>query len=342
MTNKTEHYSSKKDFWRILPGIIISLIFLTIVMIVIDWEEVLHALREANYIFILMAVPIYVISYMFRTMAWRILLQNEVSFKRTFLTLNIGYLLNNVLPFRMGEIGRAVILGRSGLGFWRVLSTILIERAFDMVIAVGILLMSLPFVVGAQQSTQTAYYIGFIVIVGMFTLYFLARYQEWALRQYETISNRWPLVARIGKDKIQSFFTGLDALVDFSKFLRVFIWMVTSWFLAILFQHLLLRAFVPEAEILWVVFGIGATAMGIAVPSSPSYIGVYEAAWIGALSLFGVSASVSLAYALFGHTLHVVLTGVLGVYGLAKEGQTLGELFSRVREQKLKGNLDHE
>ena len=55
-----------------------------------------------------------------------------------------------------------------------------------------------------------------------------------------------------------------------------------------------------------------------------------------------MSESISLAYALLGHTLHILLTGVIGVYALVQEGETLGQLFQRVREQRLKGNLENE
>ena len=138
---------TRKDLWHILPGILISLIALALVFYFVDWHGFLDALKHANYSFYFLALLVYLISYFFRTWAWRSLLKEEVSFKKVFLTMNAGYLLNNILPFRLGELGRAFLLGHAGLGFWRVFSTILIERSFDMILAAGLLLGTLPFVV---------------------------------------------------------------------------------------------------------------------------------------------------------------------------------------------------
>src|SRR4030042_1001940 len=79
--------------------------------------------------------------------AWRRLLQDKVTRRQTFFTINEGYLLNNFLPLRLGEVGRAYLLGQnSGLGFWRVLSSILLERGLDVLLTVAMLLGALPFV----------------------------------------------------------------------------------------------------------------------------------------------------------------------------------------------------
>jgi glycosyltransferase 2 family protein len=330
----TEKPASNKDIWRILPGILISLIALAVVFLFVEWPEVVTALQQARYEYLLLALPVYLFSYVLRTWAWRTTLMEEISFKRVFLTLNAGYLLNNVLPFRLGELGRAFLLGRTGLGFWRVTSTILIERAFDMIFAAGLLLGTLPFVVGTDQSSLVAIIVGSGVLAGLAALYLLARYQIWALAQYKKLSTRWPIFAKLGPDRIQAFLTGLSALVDPWRFLRVFGFMLSSWFLAVVFQYILLLAFIQPVKFLWPAFGLATVGLGIAVPSSPSYVGVYEGAWIGAFSLFGISTSVSLAYALIGHVLHILLTGAIGGYALALEGESLGQIFQKIRAQR--------
>ena len=58
-----------------------------------------------------------------------------------------------LLPFRLGEIGRALILSfKASLRFMFVFSTILIERAIDVAISAGLILVTLPFVVGASWA----------------------------------------------------------------------------------------------------------------------------------------------------------------------------------------------
>ena len=122
-----------------------------------------------------------------RGLAWRTLLREKASYRDVFLTLSEGYLLNNVLPFRLGELGRAFLLGRkANLGFMEVLSTIVIERVLDLAFSAAILLSAVPFVVGAAGAGKIAILMGVLVVVGLLTLYLLARNREWALDHVRT------------------------------------------------------------------------------------------------------------------------------------------------------------
>ena len=102
--------------WRILPGILVSLVALGVLFSLIDCIGFVAALRQANYVSILIALPIYIVSYLVRSRGWHLILKEEPSFKQVFLTEQAGYLMNNVLPFRLGELGRAVLLGSHG--YW--------------------------------------------------------------------------------------------------------------------------------------------------------------------------------------------------------------------------------
>jgi hypothetical protein len=61
-------------------------------------------------------------------------------------------------------------------------------------------------------------------------------------------------------------------------------------------------------------------------------VGVFEAAIVGALALFGVDASVALAAAITAHLIQILVTGVLGTYALFKDGESLTGLYRRVRQ----------
>jgi uncharacterized membrane protein YbhN (UPF0104 family) len=130
-------------------------------------------------------------------------------------------------------------------------------------------------------------------------------------------------------------FDGLTALVHLPRFLRVLGWMVLSWGTAVLYQHVLLLAFVPQARPLWAGFGLATASLGVALPSSPSYIGIFEGAWIGALSFFEVPLSTALAYAIIAHVLHVLISVLFGVYTLSSEGETIGQIYNQIRKKNL-------
>jgi len=322
------------DLKRILPGVLISTVALVVIFIMVDLQEVIFALSQAEYKYLLIGIPVYLAGYVFRALAWKTLLRGEVEFKEVFLTMQAGYLLNNILPLRLGELGRALILGRKNMGFWRVFSTILIERAFDMILAAGLLLGTIPYVLGSAQSMEVAYIVGSAVLIGLLCLHLLARYQGWVMDRFLNLSNRWTIVSRFGADRLQNFFQGLSSLTSLQKFLRVLVWMILSWSSSILYHYFVLLAFVPKVKILWAAFGLGTVSLGVALPSSPSYIGIIEAAWVGALSLFGLSYSSALAYALTVHLVHILISLVFGSYALGREGESLGQIYRELLERR--------
>jgi uncharacterized protein (TIRG00374 family) len=280
------------------------------------------------------AVVVFVLSVVVRGMAWRTILQEQVSFTEAFLTINEGYLLNNILPFRLGEIGRAFLMARkSGLSFWEVLTTIVVERIFDVALMAGVILSSLPFVLGAAWARQAALIAAALVLVGFAVLYLLARNQDWAMNLFDKLGARWPRLVEFGRSKLESFFAGLATLREFSRFLCVLGWMLSVWLLTIGWYFMAMLAFMPQATLLWATFSVGITALGVSAPSSPAFVGVLEASIVGALSLFGVDASLALAYAITAHSIYFLVTVSLGIFGLARDGESLGRLYSQIRRK---------
>ncbi len=168
-----------------------------------------------------------------RGVAWRTLLQNKATYDQVFFTVNEGYLLNNVLPFRLGEVARAFLLSyKARMSFWEVLPTIVIERVLDLAFAVGLLLATLPFVVEASGAQQLAFGSGSIVVVGLVFLYLLARYRMRAMELFNRLGQRWPVLLKRGGHNITSFFDGLAVLTDWRRFLHSFFLIIQNWLIA--------------------------------------------------------------------------------------------------------------
>jgi hypothetical protein len=314
----------------------VSAVSLGLVLYFADLSKLGEALRLADYRFVLLAMLLTFTWLGVRGLVWRTLLQDKVGYSAVFWTLNEGYLLNNLLPFRLGEVGRAFLLSRkSRLEFWQVLSTIVIERILDLALAVGLLFSTLPFVVGATWAREAALLVGGAVFLGLAVLYLLARNRERALRQFDHLGQRWPWLARLGGKAVASFFDGLSVLTDGLRFLRAVGWMLVNWLVAIGQYAMMVNAFFPDARLLWAVFSLGVAALGIAAPSSPGAVGVLELSIVGALSLFGLDASTALALAITIHVVQYLITGVLGAYALARDGESLIGLYRRVRGLKV-------
>jgi uncharacterized protein (TIRG00374 family) len=326
-----------KDVKRWLPGAIISILLIAAILYFVDLRAMLEAIRRANYGLLAIALATGFLWMAVRAIVWRTLLRDRPSYRDVFFTVGEGYLLNNFLPFRLGEIGRAFLLSRkSDMQFMEILPTIVIERAMDLGYSAVILLAALPFVVGAKGAERIGIIVGIIVLIGLIFLYILARNNQWALDLFHKLSARWPALQRFGGSFLESFFAGLNVLTDGWLFLRFLFWMTVNWGIAIVSYYLIIRAFFPQAQPVWGMFGLGAAAFGGAVPSLPGAVGTFEGAYGGAITLLTGDQSTALAVALTGRLYNYINSGVIGSIGLAREGQTLSGVYQQLKNFRAK------
>ncbi len=326
-----------KDIKRWLPGAIISILLIVAILYFVDLRAMLDAIRHANYGLLALAFAIGFLWLVVRAIVWRTLLRNRASYSDVFWTIGEGYLLNNFLPFRLGEIGRAFLLSRkSTLQFMEILPTIVIERAMDLGYSAVILLAALPFVVGAGGAERIGIIVGVIVLLGFVILYLLSRYNQWALNLFHGLSARWPTLQRIGGNFLESFFIGLGVLKDGWLFIRFLFWMTVNWGIAIVSYYLIIRAFFPQAQVVWGMFGLGAAAFGGAIPSLPGGVGTFEGAFGGAVALLTGNESTALAVALTGRLYNYINSGVIGGIGLFREGQTLSGIYEQLKKLRVR------
>jgi glycosyltransferase 2 family protein len=329
--------SSKwKKVGRWLPGILISLVAAVILIFVTDWKEVGQAFRQINLKSLLFGMGLTVLFLIVRAAAWRELLDGKAGFWKSFRIVNEGYLLNNILIHRTGELARAIFMGQAGgMGFSRALSSIVLERVFDLVFAAGIFLLCLPLVVGASWA-KTAGIVTLIIVLSLLVMLFLtARYRDRVERWLGKIQINGKLWNQLIKPQLNALLDGLAVLTRPRRFLFGAGLILLSWLIAFSFHFVLLRALIPNVPFWWAVFTDTSLAMGIALPSAPAALGVYEATIVGALVLLGIPASTGtgLAFAITLHAMQFVITAILGLIGLAQDGRSLAEL-GRLFEKK--------
>ena len=327
----------RSDLWRILPGILVSLVAVAILLSIIDLDQFASHLKKADFRLLPWAIVIFIVSLICRAMGWRAILDDKITVKRAFWTINEGYLLNNLLPFRLGEVGRAFLVNQTtGIPFWEVIPSIVIERIFDVAFTAGMLIASIPFVIGAEGSQGSAGVVVIVVMLGFITLFLSVRNKELLLSWFDSLSSRIPLLNRFGRERLSSILEGASSLSDPKRFLRVLFWMGSTWALTIGLYYILLIAYEPNAEIVWTTFSLGFLAMGVATPSTPGQIGVYEGVMVLALTLIGMSASLALSYAVVAHAVFLIITLTLGAIGLNRDGASLIDLYKKLRLRKNK------
>jgi uncharacterized protein (TIRG00374 family) len=326
-----------KDWKRWLPGAIISIGLIAVILYFVDLRAMVNAIRHANFGLLTLSMLLGFFWIAIRAQVWRTLLRDRPAYWDTFWTVGEGYLLNNFLPFRLGEIGRAFLLNRkSNIPFMEILPTIVIERAMDLGYTAVIFLISIPFVVGSQGSERVGIIVGLVVLAGFVLLYILARSNQWALDLFHKLSARWPALQKMGGSFLEAFFAGLSVLTDGWLFTRFLFWMTLNWALAIGSYYLIIRAFFPQTQVTWAMFGLGAAAFGNAIPALPGAVGTLEGAFGGALTLLSHDQSTSFAVAVTARIYNYVNSGVIGGIGLAREGETLSGIYRQLMNLRMK------
>ncbi len=324
----------KRSFWRKavrwLPGVLVTLIALAVILYLSKWQDISLAFDLLRPINLAIATALTVLSLGTRAIAWKTLLQNRPSFKQAFFIINISYLLNNLFPFRAGELGAAVFMGgATKLSPFQVLSTIVIERAFDVIMAATLLLVTLPLALGMEWARSVAWITLALVLIALLALYLIARNPKKITAWMEAIAGRWGLVRKHVLPRLELILNGFAVLTKPSQFFLSFFWIAISWAMWVVIYYVMLLSIAPHAPIWWAAFVDSVLAMGIALPSVPSGIGIFEGSIMGALAILGVTTG-ALGYALLMHIFQFILTGILGLWGLLLQGRSLSNLFSEI------------
>jgi uncharacterized protein (TIRG00374 family) len=253
---------------------------------------------------------------------------------RVLAVLNEGYLINHILPWRLGEVGRAILLAGGGNdSIMRVLSSIMVERLYDLMFALVFLVLMLPEATGLEGLTQNATYIGGVLVLAFVVLQIFVHRPGWM----RNILNRLPEPRTRLVSIWEQVQEGLIALRDLRIFGRSTFWMLTSWILAGVEYSLVVKAVIPEASWRWAFFMLPVTLLGGAIPSTPGYLGVYEAAGVLALTTFGVDESQALAATLLLHGIVYILGSGFGLIALSREGETISSLSRRLLQWRQAG-----
>jgi uncharacterized protein (TIRG00374 family) len=314
-----------------LPSALISIAVIAAILYFIDFQTMWNAIRRANYRILAGSIALSFLWMVVRAKVWQTLLRDKPKYLDVLFSVGEGYLLNNFLPFRLGEIGRTFLLSRkSGMAFSEILPTIIIERVTDLAFSAAILLAALPYVADSQGSAQIGYIVGAAVIFGLAMMYVLARNNKWALDTFHKLSARWPVLHKFGGSFLESFLDGLGALTNGWLFIRFLFWMSFNWAVALVAYYMIVLAFFPQAQPEWTLFILGAAAFGGAIPALPGGVGTFEGAVSAALFVFTHDQSTALAAALTMRLYNYLNSGVIGGIGLMREGQTLSGVYKQL------------
>jgi len=221
---------------------------------------------------------------------------------------------NNVLPGRVGDLLRARWLQVAAqIPGGRSLSTIFVDRAFDVFALVLALFVSLPFVASAEWLRRIA--LGGVVLLALFGLAFIAARLYTRSRPRDRRSDR-VLVRRLVRDTLE----GLSRPLGRSRVTFLAVLSVGAWLTWALSAWLVAHALSIELSFLDSVLVAAVINLGVAIPSSPGFIGTYQWLAVSALALVGVGPSEALAFGVLMQAVWYVPTTSVGGILLLRRG----------------------
>ncbi|MCH7482243.1 MAG: flippase-like domain-containing protein [Chloroflexi bacterium] len=336
---------------RIWLGIAITALFVALALVRLDLGETWSAAAGANYAYLVPAIAVYFVSLYVRSYRWRYLLQPfaAVHSWRLYPVILVGYMANNILPVRLGELARSYYLSvREPVRGSTALATILVERVFDgltLLVFLAVAALFLPIEALALRIGETrglapwgvaallaAPFIG--VLAG---IVLVALRPEPSRALVQRLTQRLPggAGARV-QGVADRFIAGFEGLHRPSRLGAVFARSVPIWLAEAVMYYIVALGFDlqdqlggPLAMASAILVVTAASNLATALPSSPGSLGPFEALAVLALVFLGVDGETALAYAIVLHLALLLPVIAAGLAHLAARGLTLGELMRR-------------
>jgi uncharacterized protein (TIRG00374 family) len=313
---------------KFLIGILIGAVFVYLAVRGVSIRQMLDALAEANYFYVLLAVLVNMFSHYLRALRWQYFLApiKIVNSGSLFSALVIGYAANSFLPAHLGEFLRAIVLGKKqNISASSTFASIVIERivdVFSLILLMVLVIFIHPFPRWVVQS-------GYIMLAGAVGAFILLigfkRFEAKSTSMIRILMK--PMPEKIGhrlESMVFNFLSGVMPLKSNWHYFYVSALSVAIWFCYALSYYFCLYAFEFYAvhQLPWYVclVVLVITTISIVVPSSPGYVGTYHYLCQISLVMFGVSGTEALSYATIAHAIILIPVTVTGLIMANYEG----------------------
>jgi uncharacterized protein (TIRG00374 family) len=335
---------NNKQKISVIVGLVISAVFLWLAFRNLDPLTVLQAMTNANLFWIAVSVLIFLASVYVIAWRWQFLINpiKRVPFNALNELVWIGYMGNNVYPFRAGEALRAYLLqSNHAIPFIKGVTTILVERIFDGLVLVLFVLVALIQTDIVNPDLRRLVDVAlplFIVTTVIFLA--LAMMPDVLRRLIGSVAGFLPakiggIIQTIGED----FISGLSGLRSPVQLLGMSFASVLTWALQGFCYWAVAKAFGVETTYFVMLLAVGAANLAGLIPASPGQIGVFEFFASSVLIASGVAdESLALTIALTTHIVVWLPMTLAGFVLLARRGLGWGDLTTvheRVADEAL-------
>jgi uncharacterized protein (TIRG00374 family) len=297
-----------------LVGVPIGLVFLWLAVRNADLDAVWDSLRAADAGLVALAIGAFGVVYGLQATRWRrIAATPAVGLARFFEMTVSGVAVNNVLPGRIGDFLRARWLGLAArMPAGNAFGTVILDRAFDLVVLVGLLVVGIAAVASSEWLVELAA-AGAVVVLGFVAVLVFSRtYID--LRDRDRRERG--LLRRLVRDTVERLAEPLGRR-------HLLVWLGLSlgaWAMWAVAALLVAQSLDIELALTDALFVTAVLNLGSAVPSSPGYVGTYEWLGVASLGLLDVGHEQALAFTILVHAAWYVPTTLFGAVALGTRG----------------------
>ncbi len=325
-------------------GVLVSVALLAWVLKDVSLTDLWQQARNASLGLIVASALTSTVMFALRVVRWRLILEPDrggrIAAGPLWHSITIGFLANNVLPFRAGELIRGLCVNRlAPVKLSAALSSLVVERLFDgiaiiVLLFVGLLTAGLPVSaeVAGIRVTALATRLSLFLAVILLACAVMLAWPGLAHRLIRTVIPNRALAER-AENLFVGIRAGLSSLASPVRILAVLFWSVLMWAINGVSFYLGYLAFGIPVGLGGALLQQSVLAVGIAAPSSPGYVGVFEGAIKAVLALFGVESSKAVAFALTYHISTFIPLAILGGWSLFRTGMSLQSAREAARER---------
>jgi uncharacterized protein (TIRG00374 family) len=307
-------------------GFLISIVLLYLSLRGVSFREIVKILDSADYRVVFVPVLFIAVSVTGCAFRWSKVCGGNVRFRHTFVALIIGLFVNNVLPARIGEVARGYVLSKkTGLSLTYSLSTVLADRFFDLVGLLTITFLFFPKQSLPPTVSKAIFILVMLLIAAIIAMLVLSRERFAGTIAGKLHNIRKPFFSTIAHRvlEIQENLKRINSPANLLFFALISIMNWLSMSCALYFSALALGI---KVDFRYIPFVCALLNMGLTIPSSPGYIGVYQFLLTYLLSIFGVPKYEGFTISLLFHASWYLPYNIVGAFSLIKSNLHFKEI----------------
>jgi glycosyltransferase 2 family protein len=362
--------SPKVSARNILLGLLVSGVSLYFVLRGVEWGEVWGHLSEVSLPLFGLSMLLMLAAYFLMTWRWQHLLdpldvpgpagtanpglpmekgqpayrgvREHAGLISLYGKMMTGYFFNAFFPARAGDLVRAYLLGRrTGLRKTTILATIVIEKAFDAMALLVMLLVSLILLPATLDQARLgfspdllAWGAGVGLAVALVGLIIFYRYSYAIARITERVLEKLPLPDRLRRFPvriIETFASGMHVFKNPRPLVSAALISALVWLVVALMFLAGLESFTAQfpsemTSPVGLLFMTALVNLGLLIPALPGNVGTYEALVVAGMYFFRVDKELAVAFALIFHVGQLVVTLLVGVIAFWMQNLSLRDI----------------